>query len=278
MKMQYSRDNMVTTVYDMERLSLKTKEVVRIALLEDDVDFAYVHYIPAPKELAGYYICLGDPEQMQKGNDVVPDVASCPFCAVAAKSDIIQVPMRRFATNILQYVTNQKGEFIGGEINAMVKAWILNNKKYNDLVSIKDQWKDFKSHDLKITCEVETYQNFKIEILPDAAWRKTGELAKKMATIFKKERSSELDKLLGRHITKTGMYDVLAKLGIGSTSAPKDVPEQNVDVSDILGDMAKKEQPAAETKVEETKVSETPAETVKFEDTNEIDVDGLLDL
>ncbi|HEC65794.1 MAG TPA: hypothetical protein ENI23_10890, partial [bacterium] len=68
MKLGYSKDQMMKTVYDMDRFMLKKGEMARIALLDEEIYLEITHYLgEGPEGVKGYYICLGDPEAMVQG-------------------------------------------------------------------------------------------------------------------------------------------------------------------------------------------------------------------
>jgi hypothetical protein len=62
-----------------------------------------------------------------------------------------------------------------------VLSWRFTDRYFNELVDANEKWSatgGLLGHDITLVCEVPTYQNFRFQVEPDAAWRGDADFGK----------------------------------------------------------------------------------------------------
>lgn len=227
-KIAISSENKNETFKKYPRITLEKDERARIVCLEDP-DVSYVHNFKKPEMLNGKPtmvkvqgkdgedkevnkmewvatdICLGDFEVLQKkGTD--PD--NCPGCKESKETDTILPPQRKFAMHVAQYVL-QKGWTISEPFNASIKAWVFTDRRFNELVELKELHGDLRKADLALgPCESKLYQTYKIQVAPGSAeYLATDERKRFIIDSFKNNRCEDLVGMLGRTVDASLMRE-----------------------------------------------------------------------
>lgn len=125
----------------------------------------------------GTHVCLGNPAVLvEKGFDPDPWTdadgtarPACPACARAIESDAFK-PARYHATNIIRYATKAGRYDLREPWSVDCLVWRFSERRFRELSDIKDQWGDMQQRDLLIECEVQQFQNYKIQVASSAAW------------------------------------------------------------------------------------------------------------
>ena len=212
-KVNYDKDNMVKSVFDIEKFKLKMNEVARVVLIEQQLDMENRHWVETGQDKGGYYICLGRDDTIRQNGT---DPEQCPLCSKASDSGIVSMPRRYFVTQIIKYITNAKGEPVT-PLAADVLPWIFSNDKYNDLTMKKDVHGDLRAKDLVIKCTGEQYQKMQIEVAP-AIWLKDETTKNNIVAVFKANKLPDVVPLLGRRLSKEELDKLIADLfgGVGA--------------------------------------------------------------
>jgi len=199
-KIGFDSSNRSHSIFDVDRFSLKNGEKARVLVLEDkEVEVEFIHWID-DEDNKGYYICQGDYKTVMTTGT---DETHCKFCQLAAKNGAVKKARRKFATLLVVYRTNSKGQVLT-PVAVDVVPWVFGDDKYSDLVGKKEQWGDLRKHDLMVECLGEQFQKFRIDVLPDAVWLSNDETKALVTTSFKESKlmySKDLRVLLGRDIT-----------------------------------------------------------------------------
>lgn len=192
--MPFATENRITGGSDYPTVKLRKDERARISIADLAPTFEFVHTLRAPKinadgtvkmetvknakgedteqmewEFVGRHICFGDVEKLQdKGFD--PD--DCPTCRRSAVSDAIRPPERRFAIHTVQYANLRAGTFeVVDPFGLSMKAWVLSDKLFNQLIDIKGEHGDLRRLDLTLgPCQQEKYQKFDVNVGSVARW------------------------------------------------------------------------------------------------------------
>jgi hypothetical protein len=198
-KIGLDESNRSHSIFDADRFSLKNGEKARVLLLESEFDVEYVHWVD-DEDAKGYYICQGDYNTVLKNGD---DTTHCKFCQLADKGGAVKKARRKFATLLVVYRTNSKGQVLT-PVAVDVVPWVFGDDKYTDLLGKKGQWGDLKSHDLMVECLGEQFQKMRIDVLPDAVWLSNDETKALVVASWKETKgmyTKDLHILLGRDIT-----------------------------------------------------------------------------
>lgn len=230
-KMTISSENKNETFKRYPKVTLEKDERARIVCLEDP-DVEYVHNFKKPEILNGKPtmvkiknektgdekevnkmewvatdLCLGDFEVLQK-NGVDPE--NCPGCKRSKETDTILPPQRKFAMHVAQYVL-QSGWKVADPFNASIKAWVFSDRRFNELVELKELQGDLRRVDLALgPCESKMFQNYKIQVAPGEAEYLASEDRKRfIVESFKNNRCEDIPGLLGRKVDESLMREHL---------------------------------------------------------------------
>jgi hypothetical protein len=252
------------SIFDADRFNLKTGHSARVLLLSEDFEVEHVHWVD-DEDNKGYYICQGDYNTVRTEGS---DPQHCKLCAAAEKTQAVGKARRKFATLLVVYRTNSKGEHLT-PISVEVQPWVFADQKYNDLLSKKKQWNDLKKHDLGIKCISEGFQNFTIDVLPEALWLSDEKTKQLVAASYKEARgmwNKDLRSLLGRELDAEKLDDLISNV-VGTGNVP-DYASPG-EVSNMFSDVQVGSPPVADTDFASLLEDTAPAE-LSFEATDEV--------
>jgi len=170
-------------LYRNLRLTLRGGEKARIAVLDETVYKALVHFSRF------YFYCIG---------------ADCPFCA-------IKPPSPRYLTWVFQYNLDAAGRPTN-PVSGSIKAWMYGRDKYTTLSGLKSEYGDLRSVDLLLECNDEKFQKFSIVPARDCLWQKDEENAKRIIAQFKESRVDPVD-LIARTQTREQIQALMGQAG-----------------------------------------------------------------
>lgn len=179
---------------DFPRLHLKFNEKARIFLIEAEAPhYEWIHYLRKPKivdnapvpttrrlqdgttvpdwemDFGGAPICLGDAGTLE---DAASDPKNCPVCEEATKSDIFLPPQRKFAMNVVQYLTAPNSFDIQEPFRCQTRVWRFSDKIYAKLADFAREWgNNLRDNDLCLKCISGQFQTYEMSVARDAAWK-----------------------------------------------------------------------------------------------------------
>src|SRR6185295_9476185 len=116
-------------------------------------DMSWAHWLNLGDNRSGYYKCsgryeviFGVPGSGKPGQGADPE--KCYACARQAKGGQVGQCARRFATNILRYLTDAKGN-VRQPLTADCVIWRFGDDKYNRLTDLREQYGD-PAHGLRL--------------------------------------------------------------------------------------------------------------------------------
>jgi len=170
-------------LYRQLRLTLRGGEKARIAVLDETVSKALVHFSRF------YFYCIG---------------AECPFCAT-------KPPAPRYLTWVFQYNLDGSGRPLS-PVSGSVKAWMYGRDKYATLSGLKSEYGDLRSVDLLVECNDEKFQKFSIVPARDCLWQKDEENAMRIISQFKESKVDPVD-LIARSQTREQIQVLMGQAG-----------------------------------------------------------------
>lgn len=301
-KIAISSENKNATFQRYPKVALEKGERARIACLEDP-DVAYVHNFKKPEMLNGKpsmvtvenqktgekkevnkmeFVstdhCLGDFEVLQKDGS---DPERCPACKESKETDTILPPQRKFAMHVAQYNLRSSDSWnIAEPFGVSIKAWTFSDKRFNELVELKELHGDLRRVDLAIgPCENKMFQNYKIQVAPGSAEYLADDARKRnVIDSFRNNRSDDLLSLLGRTVDASLMREHIdevkarwqAARGGSTVDLTSSVNSRTLDESllDLAGNSAPVETPKAAE-------SSAPAESPSTDAGEDLDFDQL---
>lgn len=175
------------------RLSkLKKGEKVRIQLVDPtNIEMEFVHNLNAPivengegildqngkykTRFMGNPISLGDISIIE---DKGIDVKNCPISKFHREHpDWVDAPKRKFAMHIIKYRTRPGTFKLAAPYSVEHLIWVFTEKTYLKLREFTETWGDLRKHDLYIECESEQFQQYSIQVAPEAGWVTEEEVA-----------------------------------------------------------------------------------------------------
>ena len=231
MKVGFNESQKSNNVFDLENFKLDKDYKARIALIEQDIEVEYTHWV----DEFGYVICHGDYQTLlDTGSD-----GKCRFCKAAENSKAIKPARRRFVTWLVSYRTNKAGMPIGPPISFEIIPWLFGDDKFNDLVNKKEQWGDLRLRDILVECLGKQYQKFRMDVLPEALWLSNDTLKAQVVAEYKNilhKYGQDMRRLLGRDVNKLEDIDKVINDAVGSATT---VPQYaNTDINSILNGAA----------------------------------------
>lgn len=208
---------------DFPKLNLKKGEAARLALfsLQTGADGKKGLAVPAPEggyffgirkpngDFGGSFECIASDEAKEADEY---DGDSCPHCKAVsegAPEAIIESRKRRFVMHVIRYRTAPGSGNLTQPFSVEALAWRFTDRYFNTLVDENTKWTEgnvpgLLGHDITMICEVEQYQNYKVSVEPQSAWRSDQELGKlvlgtyaaavEMAPLLKRQLGSSLTK------------------------------------------------------------------------------------
>jgi hypothetical protein len=238
MKVGFNESQKSNNIFDLENFKLDKDYKARIALIEQDIEVEYTHWV----DEFGYVICHGDYQTLlDTGSD-----GKCRFCKAAENSKAVKPARRRFVTWLVLYRTNKAGMPIGPPISFEIIPWLFGDDKFNDLVNKKEQWGDLRLRDILVECLGKQYQKFRMDVLPEALWLSDANLKAQVVAEYKNTQhkyGQDMRRLLGRDVTKLEDIDKVINDAVGSSTT---VPQYaNTDINSILNGAAQGVTPPA---------------------------------
>lgn len=192
---------------------LQKGEKVRIQLVDPtNIEMEFVHNLQAPViengegvidpntgkyklRFMGNPISFGDISILE---DKGLDVKNCPISKFAKEHpDWVDAPKRKFAMHIIQYKTRPGTFKIANPFQVEHKIWVFTERTFLQLREFAETWGDLKTHDLLIECENAQFQNYNIQVAPEAAWFTEGDEATKQTLAVYKGGLEEYSDLGG---------------------------------------------------------------------------------
>jgi hypothetical protein len=231
MKVGFNESQKSNNIFDLENFKLDKDYKARIALIEQDIEVEYTHWV----DEFGYVVCHGDYQTLlDTGSD-----GKCRFCKAAENSKAVKPARRRFVTWLVLYRTNKAGVPIGPPVSFEIIPWLFGDDKFNDLVNKKEQWGDLRLRDILVECLGKQYQKFRMDVLPEALWLSNANLKAQVVAEYKNimhKYGGDMRKLLGRDVTKLEDIDKVINDAVGSSTT---VPQYaNTDINSILNGAA----------------------------------------
>jgi len=171
------------------KFDLKKDEIARVCVISPYFEATVRHWV----NRLGYVHCKAKVEKFQDLIDVERDGGrpeECLMCELSLRPDLkdmVNLPLRHFATYVLRYHTDMRGNVLHGQMSYHLEVWLLSNKKYRELMSLRKEWGDLQTHDLEINCVEAKYQNFDISLKKEALWAKLGKEEQKEVIAYVKE-------------------------------------------------------------------------------------------
>jgi len=144
----------------------------------------------APKmEWVSSPICSGDNEVLQKSG-IDPD--NCKVCAASrTHPEDIRGPQRRWALTVFQYNCAPGSNKPAVPFSGKLVVWNFNDKKFNELVDIVEDFGPLREHDISIVCTNGQYQNVEMQALPNAIWAQDEASKTFVTTMWKEQQFSD---------------------------------------------------------------------------------------
>ncbi len=309
-QLSFDAKHKTESLSDFPRLKLDQGERARVLLLEDPT-FAYAHDLRKPKivngkaevkeyersdkstytdyvkDFVGRPQCLGDIGLL---TDKGLDPKNCPACAVAAESDQVDKPKRRFAVPVVVYSIKHGGFEVREPFGCEVVVWSFTDQIFNKLVDFATEWGDLKNHDLLLgPCENKQWQKYDIKVSKTAAWQVDEDRKSLVVATYKGNRpTGDLETFCGRKTTRQWLIDDLAKIqnawriangvplddGTQGAQAPSLAGGLDALLSDTRAQPAAQQPPALDT--DDVLGTNTPAKTDTKPDEPKKDEAGAL--
>ena len=171
-------ENRSSRLPQIKNFVVQERKVERIMLIEPIV-YVLTHYKQK------YFKCL---------KSSLTDDTYCPACKMIGK------PKYRFATNVIAYKTDNNGDIVE-PVQWEIKLWGHRDEgKINEIQRIKKEWKDLTTHDIKVSCSNEKFQNLGFTPTADAVWNRSKELHDKIMADYKANRY-DVDKIINKAIS-----------------------------------------------------------------------------
>jgi hypothetical protein len=211
---------------DFPRLHLKYNEKARVFLIEAATPhYEWIHYLRKPKivdgapvpttrklqdgtvvpdwemDFGGAPICLGDADTLE---DAASDPKNCPVCEAATKSDLFLPPQRKFAMNVMQYITAPNSYDVQEPFRCQTRVWRFSDRIYGKLADLAKEWgNNLKSNDLCLKCISGQFQTYEMTVARDTAWN-----SESLAPEVRARRAKELlDTYRSAHVPSGGKED-----------------------------------------------------------------------
>jgi len=176
MRYNFKDESVQDTGVRFPKVDLKKDEIARVCVVSPYFEVTVRHWV----NRMGYIHChaAGQVDSFLELAKIEKDAGrpdQCIMCQMAINSDfkdIVGYPMRHFATYILRYHTDVRGNLLHDQLSYHLEIWLMGNKKYRELISMQKEWGSLQTHDLELTCIEAKYQNFDISLKKEAHWVK----------------------------------------------------------------------------------------------------------
>jgi hypothetical protein len=236
-RLDFDEGNRKKSAFDFPKLKFTTKdEKFRILVIEKQPIFEYVHNLKAPKivnnipveetvtkdgvsttkfvlDFVGRPVCLGDLGILE---DDGIDPKNCPMCQLATEGDLVDIPQRRFAVNVLRYGTNAGTFTVRDPFIVEPYVWIFNEKIYSKLLdyTADSPTKNLQNHDLMLKVTNPMFHQYDVDMSQTAEWQASDDRRAMAIATFKNSGQPEevLSNACGRKSKRLFIDDDLAKV------------------------------------------------------------------
>lgn len=225
----FGADKVRASATSFPKLKLDKGQIVRLVCIEKGPTFEWVHNLNKPKvspvdgkpkmiwvkkkgsdeqyqdhdyEFVGTPICLGDPDILEeKGSDP----AKCPACKLAAETDFVRPPARRFAIHVLQYETKPGTPNLTTPFSVRCLVWVMSEGRFTQVTQVLSEFAtegedpDPRKVDLILgPCENQAFQNYPIKAAQQCALTMNQENLTRGLTTYKENHAPDLGAYCGR--------------------------------------------------------------------------------
>jgi hypothetical protein len=214
-KAKFTSEYRIQTGSRIPRLKLDQDEKARVAYIEDPT-YKWVHNLRAPKivdgvavketrtkadqktkyeafvmKFLGRHECLGDEDTIKNNNGL--DEANCPMCAESRRSGHVRRPERRFAMNVLKYKTKPDNWDAVVPVSLEVVVWAFNEGTWGEFLDLVESEEDgpIQGYDLRLTCENEEFQTYKIQSSKKLVWKSDPAIEKMAWEVYENDKTSQ---------------------------------------------------------------------------------------
>lgn len=172
MRFDFKDESVQETGVRFPKVDLKKDEVARVCVVSPYFEATVRHWV----NRMGYIHCHAKAESFAELAKIEKDAGrpdECIMCQLANNpdtSELVRLPTRHFATYVLRYHTDVRGNLLHDQLAYHLEVWLIGNKKYRELISMQKEWGGLQIHDLELTCIDTKYQNFDVSLKKDAHW------------------------------------------------------------------------------------------------------------
>lgn len=172
MRFDFKDESVQETGVRFPKVDLKKDEVARVCVVSPYFEATVRHWV----NRMGYIHCHVKAESFADLAKIEKDAGrpdECVMCQLANNpdtSEFVRLPTRHFATYVLRYHTDVRGNLLHDQMAYHLEVWLMGNKKYRELISMQKEWGGLQVHDLELTCVEAKYQNFDISLKKEAHW------------------------------------------------------------------------------------------------------------
>lgn len=174
MRYNFKDESVQDTGVRFPKVDLKKDEIARVCVVSPYFEVTVRHWVTR----MGYLHChaAADVKDFLELAKIEKDAGRpdlCGMCKMAINpdfKDIVGYPMRHFATYVLRYHTDVRGNLLHDQLAYHLEIWLMGNKKYRELISMQKEWGSLQTHDLELTCIEAKYQNFDISLKKASHW------------------------------------------------------------------------------------------------------------
>lgn len=172
MRYEFKDESVQDSGVQFPKVDLKKEEVARICVVSPYFEVTVRHWVAR----MGYIHCHAKAKTFVELAKIEKDMGrpeECIMCAMSLATDlkgVVGEPKRHFATYVLRYHTDTRGQLLHDRLSYHLEIWLMGNKKYRELIGMQKEWGGLQTHDLELTCIDTKYQNFDISLKKDALW------------------------------------------------------------------------------------------------------------
>lgn len=183
MRRNFDDDDVQDVGLKFPKLDLKKDEIARGCIISPYFEVTVRHWV----NRVGYVHChalktakeFKDLLAIQRDGGKPEDCIMCDRALRADTQDTVNLPTVHYATYFLRYHTNVRGEVLQGQLGYHLEVWLMGNKKYKEIQSLRKEWGSLQNYDIELNCVEAKYQNFDIGLKREALWSKVGKAEQK---------------------------------------------------------------------------------------------------
>lgn len=161
-------------------------------------------------DFLGNPICIGDFGTLQ---DKGIDPKNCPACDKSRHGSQVNAPKRRFAMNVVRYVTKPGGFNLADTYGVNVIVWAFTDQIFDKLTDFAREWKPLHAHDLLLgPCTEVQFQRYDINIAKDAVWLMNDQLKDYTQRVFQGNQCPDLSSFCGQKVERAWMVEALGRI------------------------------------------------------------------